>query len=188
MFADRDGTICVDKDYLSDPAQLELIPGAARGVAALNAAGLAVVLVSNQSGVARGYFTEDHVAAVNRRLRELLEEAGARVQGMYHCPHHPDHGEPPLRQACHCRKPAPGMLLRAADELNLDLPRSYVVGDKLSDIGAARNAGCAAGVLVLTGYGAKEQEKISDSSPNPDFIANDFLKASEWILQHTKAL
>lgn len=181
-FVDRDGTLCQEREYLSDPDGVVLLPGAARGVAMLNRAGVAVVLVTNQSGVARGLFGEDAVHAVNERLRDLLARQGAVLDGMYYCPHHPDAGQAPYRRACDCRKPAPGMVRRAAAELDLDLGRSVTVGDKASDVLLAGRAGCRAGVLVLTGYGAEQQHRLESVGRPPDYTAGDFLSAARWII------
>lgn len=129
VFLDRDGTLIVDRHYLSDPAGVELLPGAAEAVARLNAAGLFVALVTNQSGIARGYFTEAQYAAVHARLVELLAERGARLDAEYHCPLGPDEPDPD-----ECRKPRAGMYRRAAREHGLDLARSFYVGDRLRDV------------------------------------------------------
>lgn len=182
VFVDRDGTLCEEMDYLSDPDQVALLAGAARGVAMLNRAGVAVVVVTNQSGVARGLFGEDAVRAVNARLLELLAGQGARVDAVYYCPHHPEAGREPYRKACGCRKPEPGMALRAAADLGLDLSACYTVGDKAGDVELARRAGCRAGVLVLTGYGAEQQQAMDAPGAAPDYTAADFLAAVRWIL------
>lgn len=182
VFVDRDGTLCEERHYLSDPEQVSLLPGAARGVAMLNRAGLAVVLVTNQSGVARGMFGEDAVRTVNLRLRDLLAAQGAALDGMYYCPHHPEAGHTPYRQACGCRKPAPGLVRRAAADLGLDPALCATVGDKASDVLLARRAGCRAGVLVLTGYGAQQQSLLDTMGQPPDYTAGDFLAAARWIL------
>jgi D-glycero-D-manno-heptose 1,7-bisphosphate phosphatase len=129
VFLDRDGTIVEEKGYLNDPEGVKLIIGAARGIRLFNHLGMRTVVVSNQSGVARGYFPVSVVDEINKRVQLLLEEGGASLDGMYYCPHHPDDG-------CTCRKPEPGMLQLAAEELGIDLPSSYMVGDKADDIGA----------------------------------------------------
>jgi D-glycero-D-manno-heptose 1,7-bisphosphate phosphatase len=156
LFLDRDGVLNVEVEYLHDPAALVLLPGAAAAVAAVNRRGVPVVVVTNQAGIARGYYDEAAYRALMRRLGEALAAAGARLDADYHCPHHPEAGLGPYRVACACRKPRPGMLLQAARDLGLDLRRSALVGDKLSDLEAARAAGCAA-ILVRTGYGAAEE-------------------------------
>ena len=150
VFVDRDGTIIREREYLSDPAGVELLPGAVEGLRAFRDAGFAVVIVTNQSGIARGYYDEGQYAAVQRRLVELLGGAGVPVLASYHCPHHPAHTGP-----CDCRKPAPGLFLRAIAEHGLDPRRSVWVGDRLRDVEAAGDLGGRA-ALVRTGYGAGE--------------------------------
>jgi D-glycero-D-manno-heptose 1,7-bisphosphate phosphatase len=136
-FLDRDGTIIHDRGYPRDPALVELLPGAAHGLRTLRARGLLLVVVSNQSGLARGRVTSAEAEAVHRRFVERLAEDGVVLDAAYYCPHGPDDG-------CACRKPAPGLLLRAASELGIDLERSFMAGDKDSDVEAGRRAGCAA--------------------------------------------
>lgn len=171
VFLDRDGTINEDVGYLSDPDGLVIIDGAARAIRLLNEKMIKVIVVSNQSGVGRGYYTDANVEAVNRRLKELLSAEGASLDAIYYCSHHPD-------VDCACRKPGPGMAELAAAEHELDSSWTYVVGDKESDIGLARNIK-AKGVLVLTGKGANELEGMEEP---PDFIAKDLLEAVSWIL------
>ncbi len=153
-FLDRDGTVMVERDYLADPAGVELLPGAVAGLLALRRAGYALVLVSNQSGIARGLFGVEVYQAVQARLEQLLRDHGLALDGAYFCPHHPDFTGP-----CDCRKPAPGLYRRAAADLGLDLARSLFIGDKLSDILAASTFG-GTGILVRTGYG-REQERAA---------------------------
>ena len=172
VFLDRDGTINEDADYLSDPSGVVLIEGAARAIKLLNDRGIKVIVVTNQSGVGRGYFTDSDVEAVNARLKEMLAEDGAVVDAIYHCPHLPDDG-------CECRKPGAALARLAAKEHGFGFERAYVVGDKSSDIGLARNF-FAKGVLVLTGKGAKEAQGMIEQ---PDFIARDLAAAIGWILE-----
>ncbi|MFM8273156.1 MAG: D-glycero-alpha-D-manno-heptose-1,7-bisphosphate 7-phosphatase [Gemmata sp.] len=160
VFLDRDGTLIEDVHYLARPDQVRLIPGAAAAVRALNDAGALVVVVTNQAGVARGLFPESRVAEVHRRLSELLAQHGAKVDAFYHCPHHPE-GLGGYRVACACRKPEPGMLLAAARDLDIDLARSWMVGDKPCDAGAGRAAGCRT-LLVRTGHGAELAGGVDD--------------------------
>lgn len=182
VFLDRDGTICKEVGYLSHPDQLELLPGSAAAIAQLNRAGVLVIVTTNQSGVARGYFTEADVAAVHRRLQELLAASGARLDAVYYCPHHPEKGAEPYRQDCECRKPKLGMIRRAQKELSFDIHQSYAVGDKLSDIEFGKAAGLRT-ILVRTGYGAEEEKKISgEETTRPDFVADDLLSAVAWIV------
>lgn len=150
VLLDRDGTLIVERGYLSDPAGVELETGAVEGLARLVAAGFVPVVLTNQSGIARGYFDRAAADAVNRRTGELLTNGGVAIQGWYVCPHGPGDG-------CHCRKPSPGLAYQAADALDLDLSRSWMIGDKRSDIELARAVG-ASGLLVLTGHGAQDRE------------------------------
>jgi D-glycero-D-manno-heptose 1,7-bisphosphate phosphatase len=152
VFLDRDGTLIEEVNYLAHPDQVRLFAGAADAVRTLNARGVPVVVVTNQAGVARGYFPEARIAEVHARLDELLAAAGARVDGYYACPHHPDAADERYRVACGCRKPSPGLLRRAETELRLDLSRSCMIGDKESDLEAGARAGCRP-ILVRTGYG-----------------------------------
>lgn len=175
VFLDRDGTINEDVGYLSDPAGLVLIPGAAMAVRLLNEAGVMVVVISNQSGVGRGYYTDTDVEAVNARLVLLLGESGASLDALYWCNHHPDEG-------CECRKPNSGLVARAVEELLVDAAGSYVVGDKVSDVELAGNIG-AKGILVLTGKGAREVEKLSSPAA---FVARDLREAVDWIIDEMK--
>jgi len=172
IFLDRDGTIIEEAGYLSDPEAVVLVPGAARGIRLLNHLGLRTVVVSNQSGVARGCFPASIVDEINKRLSLALEQEGAALDGVYYCPHLPDDG-------CTCRKPEPGMLLRAAGELGIDLPRSYMAGDMASDVETIQRVE-GKGILVLTGYGGEELETWQGAQP--DFVAQDLLEASYWIL------
>jgi D-glycero-D-manno-heptose 1,7-bisphosphate phosphatase len=179
LFLDRDGVINEEVEYLSDPARVALLPGAAGAIAAINAAGIPVVVVTNQSGIARGLYDAAAFAAVTARLGELLAAAGARLDATYHCPHHPAGVVPTLAIACRCRKPAPGMLLDAARDLDLDLARAVVVGDKPSDLAAARAVGAAA-VLVRTGYGATTERGLAAAAC--DAVFADLAAARPWLL------
>ena len=172
VFFDRDGTIIQEKGYLRDPEALELIPGAALAIRLINRLGLRAVVVSNQSGVARGYFSATRLEEINRHVLLLLAQEGAHVDAIYYCPHHPADG-------CTCRKPEPGMLLKAAAELQLTLPHSYLAGDKGADIRAIHRVG-GKGILVLTGYGKEELGGCTGDPP--DFVAHDLLEATYWIL------
>ena len=182
MFIDRDGTLTEEVGYVNHPSRLRLLPRAPEAIRRLNAAGIAAVVVTNQAGLARGYFTADVLRATNDALVAQLKDEGAHLDGIYVCPHHPTEGMPPYRTACDCRKPAPGLLVRAAAELNLDLPASTMVGDKSSDLVPARAVGARA-VLVLTGYGRGEWEyRRAEFSVPPDHIAADLLDAVDWML------
>ncbi len=184
MFLDRDGTLIKEKEYLRDPAQLELEQGAAEAVKRLNRCGIPVILVTNQSGIARGYYTDQDFQDVQRALAESLEARDAHLDGVYFCPHHPDGSEEAYQRECTCRKPATGMLERASRELGIALKGSYVVGDKLSDMEMAGRAGLV-GILVMTGYGRKEWKRSlrSPDAPLPHRAAWDLAEAVHWILQ-----
>lgn len=183
VFIDRDGTLTEEVGYVNHPSRLRLLPRSAAAVRRLNAAGIAVVVVTNQAGIARGYFSPDVLAAVNDALVGQLKDEGAHLDGVYVCPHHPTEGEPPYRMACECRKPKPGLLLRATADLGLDLTRSTLVGDKGSDLVAARAVGARA-VLVLTGYGLGEWEYRRRALPvPPDHVADDLLAAADWVIE-----
>jgi len=178
VFLDRDGTINEEVGYLDRLERLRILPGAAEAVRRINESGMKAVVVTNQSGVARGKFTEEFVRTVHNRIREALRREGAEIDGFYYCPHHPSEGIGEYRKSCTCRKPAPGMLERAAEELKIDLRRSYLVGDTLKDIETGLRAGTRT-VLVKTGYGEKE----AVANIRPDFTAADLLDAVRWILK-----
>lgn len=181
VFLDRDGTINEEVGYLDHIDKLRLIPGAAEAIRLLNDSGFKVVVVTNQSGVARGLFTETFVVEVHRALAELLESRGARIDRFDYCPHHPTEGTGRYRQACPCRKPEPGMLLKAAATLDIDLGRSYVVGDTPRDLEAARRVG-AQGILVRTGYGAETLKTATGGETAAAHVADDLRAAVRWIL------
>jgi D-glycero-D-manno-heptose 1,7-bisphosphate phosphatase len=180
VFLDRDGTIIEEVGYLDRPERVELFPWTIDAVRVLNRAGLAVVLVSNQSGVARGFFTEDVVDAVHRRMADLLAEGGARIDAYYYCPHHPDGKVPQYAQSCDCRKPGRGLVDRAARELGIDPARSFVVGDRWLDVALGRAVG-AQSVLVRTGYGASEEDK-RPADLAADAVVDNLIAATSWIL------
>ncbi|HVK18849.1 MAG TPA: HAD family hydrolase [Fimbriiglobus sp.] len=159
VFLDRDGTLIEEVNYLSRVEQVRLIPGAAAAVRRVNEAGVRVVVVTNQAGVARGYFPESRVAEVHAHLSALLSEQGAHMDAYYYCPHHAAEGVGAFRVDCDCRKPKPGMLRAAAADLGLDLTRSWMIGDKVCDLKAGAAAGCRT-VLVQTGYGAGVTEPL----------------------------
>ena len=181
VFIDRDGTLTEEVGYVNHPKRLRLLPRSAEAIRRLNGSGVKAVMVTNQSGVARGYFTEEVLQAVNEALVSQLKAEGAYLDGLYVCVHHPTVGEPPYRAVCDCRKPGPGLLRSAASDLGLDLSRSWTVGDKISDVLAGRRAGTGS-ILVLTGYGLGEWEFRRARWPTePDHVAEDLLAAVEWI-------
>jgi len=172
VFLDRDGTLVREvPGALSDPSQIELIPGAAEAVARLNRAGTLVALVTNQSAIARGWLDHERLERVHAALARELAAHGAHLDRIAVCPHHPDEGLPPYRRACGCRKPEPGLLLETAEALGADLARSWVVGDAERDLEAGRRAG-ARGLLVLTGKGRDEAERLRRSGAKPSCAAD----------------
>ena len=141
VFLDRDGTINEEVGYLDSLDKLKIIPGAYEAIRLINESGMKAVVISNQAGVARGLFTEEFVKITHEHLQTALRQKGAYIDNFYYCPHHPTEGIEPYRQVCNCRKPAPGMLLQAAQDLNIDLTRSYLVGDRFSDMEAGKKIG-----------------------------------------------
>ncbi len=177
VFIDRDGTINVEKDYLYLPSEFEFLPGATEAIRRLNGAGYLVVVVSNQSGVARGFYNEEDVLQLHRHIATLLEECGGKVDAWYFCPHHPS-GRGSYALPCRCRKPLPGMLLEAARRHDIDLENSIMIGDKAVDVEAGRAAGCRS-ILVRTGYGCEEEGKLSTETE----VYDDLLAAVERITE-----
>ena len=172
VFLDRDGTVNEEAGYIKNPDEVRLLPGAAGAMRLLRQAGFKLVIVSNQSGAARGLFSEDDIKAVNERLSELLRREGVLFDRIYYCPH---------LDGCDCRKPKTGMLERARKELGVDPARSYVIGDKATDMELAHNAG-AVGIMVMTGFGAGERKLITPDIA-PACIAENLGQAAAWILQ-----
>lgn len=182
VFMDRDGTVSDEVGYLNHVSRLRVFPWSAAAIRTLNSSSLLAILVTNQAGVARGYFKEEMIGAVHDRLVDELARDRARFDAIYYCPHHPTAGEPPYRSDCECRKPRPGMLTRASLEHGVDLAASYVVGDKYSDVRLAHAVG-ATGVLVLTGYGQGEYEyERATWAREPEHVAETLLDAVTWIL------
>jgi D-glycero-D-manno-heptose 1,7-bisphosphate phosphatase len=182
VFLDRDGTLNEEVGYVNHIDRVFLLPRAAEAIRLLNQNGLKAVVVTNQSGVARGYFPESLVRQVHEKIQDLLKREGAHLDGIYYCPHHPEVGEPPYRQKCRCRKPETGMVEEAVKALDIDCSRSYVVGDRGKDIEFAQQIG-AQGVLVLTGYGKGEWEYSGARwKVKPDHLARDLYEAVQWIL------
>lgn len=183
VFLDRDGVIVKHVHVLHRIAEIALIPGAADAIRRLNARDVPAVVVTNQSVVARGMLSEADLRAIHDELSRMLKSEGARIDGIYYCPHHPDVGEPPYRRDCECRKPKPGLLLQAASELAIDLGESAMVGDSITDIAAGRQAGCRTAALVLTGDGRSERELLKGADHQPDFISQDIAAAIDRILR-----
>jgi D-glycero-D-manno-heptose 1,7-bisphosphate phosphatase len=179
---DRDGTVSHEVGYVNHLSRFRPYPWTVEAIRLLNRAGLAAVVVTNQAGVARGYFPESLIHEVHTSLRASVEAGDARLDGIYFCPHHPTVGEPPYRQDCDCRKPRPGLLKRAQAELGLDLERSWVVGDRHGDLELAWRVGARA-ALVKTGYGRGELQHFAAGWKRPpDLVAEHLLEAVERIV------
>jgi D-glycero-D-manno-heptose 1,7-bisphosphate phosphatase len=181
VFLDRDGTLTAEAEWVRSTADLVLLEVAAPAVELLHRAGFAVVIATNQSAVARGYITEAALLEVHAHMLRELEKGGGRIAGVYVCPHHPTEGFPPYRRECECRKPKPGLLLAAARDLRLDLARSFVIGDAARDLEAGAAAGVA-GVLVATGKGEAEFERLVLEQRAPEMFEKDVLAAARRIV------
>jgi D-glycero-D-manno-heptose 1,7-bisphosphate phosphatase len=183
VFIDRDGTISEEVGYINHVSRFRLFPYTAEAIKHLNDNGWLAIVITNQAGVARGYFAEDMVAAVHGKMTNELSSQGSRIDAIYYCAHHPSVGEPPYRVDCDCRKPKPGLINRAASEFDLDLAGSWIVGDRYSDVELARNAGVKS-MLVLSGYGRGEWEhQRSTWTVQPDKVAENLLEAVQMIVE-----
>ena len=181
IFIDRDGTINRDVPYCSCPEDFELLPTVAEGIRLLNEQSFKVAVVTNQSGIARGYFTEEMLAGIHRKMRDDLDIEGAFVDAVYYCPHHPDAG-------CECRKPNVGLFQQAAAELQIDLAKSYIIGDKLLDVAAAKRVNCK---VVLVPSSEPEISLVRQGrfqQIGADKISSDFYTAAAWIVAQAGAL
>ncbi len=187
VFLDRDGTLNEEVGYIRVISDLRLIAGAAEAVKKLNDANIAAILVTNQTGAARGYYLEKHIQDLNSRLVALLAKDGARLDGIYYCPHLPAAPVSQYAVACRCRKPEVGMIEQAySDHPDLDRRQSFVVGDKATDVELARNCG-AKSVLVVTGYGEAVVSGSYQWKVLPDFQAKSIVDAVDWILEQVKS-
>jgi len=175
VFVDRDGTLNIEHGYLREPSLVELLPHAAEAIALLNAAAIPVIIITNQSGIGRGLITLAEFDAVNQALWDALQHEGAYYDALYYCPH-----DPTIEPRCFCRKPQPGLLLQAAADLGLDLARSFLIGDKVSDVLAGRSAGSRS-VLVLTGFGELARQQLATGNARPDHIAKDLFAATLFV-------
>ncbi|MBA2705600.1 MAG: HAD family hydrolase [Blastocatellia bacterium] len=181
VFIDRDGTISEEVGYINHLSRFRLFPYSATAIKQLHQNGYLAIVITNQAGVARGYFSEEMVQAIHKQMTKDLEASGAALDAIYYCAHHPSVGEPPYQFDCDCRKPKPGLLLRAAQDYDIDLRNSWMVGDRYSDIELAANAGLKS-ALVLSGYGRGEWEHQRDNwTTQPDLVAEDLLAAVSRI-------
>jgi len=186
VFLDRDGTINEEVGYLDSLDKLKMIPAAYEAIRLINKSCMKAIVVTNQAGVAKGFFTEKFVRQTHEIIQAALLEKKASIDKFYYCPHHPTEGTGIYLQNCNCRKPSPGMLLQAAHDLDIELGSSYMVGDRYRDVETAKKVGVK-GILVKTGYG---REVLQDIDPDvvtagnkPDFVAEDILEAVKWIMK-----
>ena len=177
VFLDRDGTIIEDVGYLSSPEQIKFIPGSIESIKSLNQSGFKVIVISNQSGVARGHFSEDMLQTIDKIVHRGLLHGGAHVDAHYYCPHHPQHGVYPYKQECDCRKPNTGLIKQATEQFKIDLNSSFMIGDKATDIELGKKSGIRT-VLVQTGYGKKELKHAK----GPDKVAENLWEAVKWVI------
>jgi D-glycero-D-manno-heptose 1,7-bisphosphate phosphatase len=175
VFIDRDDTISRDVHYCSRPEDFELLPKAAAGIKLLNQEGFKVVVITNQSGIARGYFTEDMLNKIHQKMVDELAKSGANVDAIFFCPHHPDDN-------CECRKPKPKLAHQAIEQLLIDPQQSFTIGDRLMDVELAKVIGCKS-VMIPSEPGKTELRK---SSISPDYIASDLVSAAKWIIQQSE--
>ncbi len=182
VFLDRDGTIIEEVGYIDTPEKVRLLPGAVEAIGIFRQLQCWVLVLSNQSGVARGFFPESRVAAVNAHLQQLLRLQGVEVDAFYYCPHHPEAHLPAYRIQCECRKPRPGMIQQAMRDFPVIPSRSVIIGDRYSDVEAGKQMHLTA-ILVRTGYGANEYAlyRTDTARIQPDFVAADLLEAARWV-------
>jgi D-glycero-D-manno-heptose 1,7-bisphosphate phosphatase len=180
IFLDRDGTINREVEYLSSPDELELLPGSAQAIRLANELGFKVIIVTNQSGVARGFFTEETLQLIHDRLLAMLAAENARIDAIYYCPHHPELGVGKYKTDCSCRKPKTEMADKAVAQFNLDPRESYVIGDRMADVELARNIG-AHPILVKTGYGNDELALCRSRNIQMEYVAEDLLDAVRYV-------
>jgi len=186
VFLDRDGTINEEMGYINHPDRFIVFPFVAESIKIFNGLGLKVVIVTNQSGIARGYFEESLVRELHDRLQKKMISEGAHIDAIYYCPHHPNEGQGKYRLKCNCRKPKPGMILKAIEDHDIDLKNSYMIGDRYKDILFARNLNIKSG-FVLTGYGRGEYTFDKDDWEfEPDFIGENLLEVAKKIESHQR--
>jgi D,D-heptose 1,7-bisphosphate phosphatase len=171
VFVDRDGTINIDGPYLSDPDKFQMYPGVGEGVSILRKNGYKVIIITNQSGIGRGYFTEDDLSKIHEKMRKEFQRFHTDIDGIYYCPHHPDNN-------CDCRKPKTKLFEQAIRDHNIDVKKSYMLGDAIQDIEAGKKIGLKTILIPVS-----STENIATKKQGPDYIASNFTKAVEWILR-----
>ncbi|HID37900.1 MAG TPA: D-glycero-beta-D-manno-heptose 1,7-bisphosphate 7-phosphatase [Calditrichaeota bacterium] len=187
VFLDRDGTINEEMGYINHISRFKIFEFVPEAIRILNKCGYKVIVVTNQSGVARGYFDEQLVKKVHKKLLDTVELAGARIDAIYYCPHHPKEGEPPYRIDCECRKPKTGMIQKATKAFKLDIGGSFMIGDRYKDVEFGRKADLRT-IMVLTGYGKGEYRyQKRQWKQMPDHICENLLEAAIWIKNITEA-
>lgn len=184
IFLDRDGTINEEVNYLHRPEDLNILPGVPQAIRQMNETGFKVVVVTNQAGVARGYYTEADVEHLHEYMNEELKKDGAHIDQFFYCPHHPEHGIGEYKVVCHCRKPETGMFEMAEQYYEIDKSHSYMIGDKEIDVQAGHNYGVT-GILVGTGYGTDIKKRVEEHQEVPvyDIYAADLMAAARWIAE-----
>lgn len=187
VFLDRDGTINEDVGYPSEYSQVKIYPASFEAVSKFNKAGLMTIVITNQSGIGRGLLTEEALEDIHKKMSASFAEKKARLDAFYYCPHYERSLTPRYKQACNCRKPNPGLALQAAVDFDIDLRRSYIVGDKVEDIQLGWNIQATA-VLVLTGYGRESLPKLKDLGFEPAHVVEGILEAAAWILEREKKI
>jgi len=180
VFFDRDGTLLVEVGYLNHPSLVIPYKFTVEALKIAREGGFLLIVVTNQSGVARGYITEEELGAINGKMKDILREAGVPLDAVYYCPHHRAGKVAAYKRQCDCRKPGPGMGLEAARQFGIDLSRSYMIGDKETDVLFGRNLGVTP-CLVRTGYGCYEERAMKETSPGDFHVFEDVLAATEWI-------
>jgi D-glycero-D-manno-heptose 1,7-bisphosphate phosphatase len=182
VFLDRDGTIIEHVDYVYDCSQVKLIPRASEAIRLLNESGFKVIIITNQPGVARGYFTEETVREINKYVQECLAKEGARIDEVYYCPHHAEGTIEEYAKECDCRKPKPGMIVRAVHELGIDLEGSFAIGDRTIDVEAGERAGCRTVLLA----DENQPNNMKETATIADYVAPDLYEAVKWLLEFSR--
>ena len=173
VFVDRDGTINENTGYIKNPEDLVLYPKVSEGIRLLNKNGYKVIVITNQSGISRGYFSEETLEKIHNKMKEELSKKDAFIDAIYFCPHHPD-------ENCKCRKPQPGLLKTAIKEFDVDVSKSFIIGDRMLDIEAGNKVGCK--TILVPEKKEIVKNEMEKSNITPDYIANDFVKGVEWII------